>query len=417
LADAFLLHDREIESRCDDSVVRFFQQSLYPIRRSRGYAPFPIYLPWKAPQVLATGPELKNTFCLTKDRYAFVSHHIGDLENYETYTAFETGIRHYEKLFRITPEIIAYDLHPNYLATRYAQERAEVERLPSIGVQHHHAHIAACMVEHKFDPSEQVIGVSLDGTGYGEDHAVWGGEFLLATYASFERFSHLNYVRLPGSDRAIHEPWRMALSWLSHAGVDWSPDLPPVAWAAAQSQQTEFHLDHLETLRRQIETGINAPLTSSMGRLFDAVASLIGIRQVVNYEAQAAIELEAQVADDEFRIYDFDVQDCVVDFGPVIQKIVFDMRSGLATQVIAARFHNTLAILVHEMSRKMRQNSGINSVVLSGGVWQNRTLLSRAYNMLINDSFVVYHHTQVPANDGGVSLGQAVVAIQRLRQS
>jgi hydrogenase maturation protein HypF len=415
LVDGFLFHNRAIETRCDDSVVRVIHNGMYPIRRSRGYAPFPIRLAWQLPQILATGAELKNTFCLTRDRYAFLSHHIGDLENYETFQAFEKGIQHYQRLFRVQPELIAYDLHPDYLSTRYALERAERENLPAVGVQHHHAHIAACMAEHHAPPGEQVIGVSFDGTGYGEDGAIWGGEFLLASLASFQRASHLNYVRLPGGDKAIKEPWRVALSWLDAAGLEWEDDLPPVKWAQTLVQQLPQPMSPLDAVRQQINSGVNAPYTSSLGRLFDAVASLIGLRQVVNYEAQAAIELEASLAQHEFGLYAFEIQPEVFDFTPVLRSIVDDMRNGVHPTQIAARFHNTLALAVHEICRELRSTHGIQRVVLSGGVWQNKTLLNRAYNMLKNDDFEVCVHQQVPANDGGLALGQAVIAYHRLQ--
>jgi hydrogenase maturation protein HypF len=233
LADAFLMHNRPIHTRCDDAVVRCQPEkaSIYPLRRSRGYAPDPLRLPFDLPPLLATGAELKNTFCLTRERYAFLSHHIGDLENYETLQSFEDGIRHFERLFRIAPQLIAYDLHPDYLATRYALERACQEDLPAVGVQHHHAHIAAGMADNGLSGEQPVLGVALDGTGYGPDGAIWGGEFLVADYRSYQRIAHLAYVRLPGGDRAVREPWRIALAWLRQAGIPWDADLPPEQYA------------------------------------------------------------------------------------------------------------------------------------------------------------------------------------------
>ncbi|HTP07778.1 MAG TPA: carbamoyltransferase HypF, partial [Anaerolineae bacterium] len=288
LADAFLLHDRDIHIRCDDSVVRVFESKELPIRRSRGYAPYPVKLPFHVPTILASGAELKNTFCVTRDGYAFLSHHIGDLENFETLKSFEDDIAHFEQLFRIKPEIIAYDLHPNYLATRYALERADRDGLKSIGVQHHHAHIAACLAENGWHGDQPVIGVAFDGTGYGTDGAIWGGEFLIADYGGFERTAHLDYMPLPGGDAATRHPYRSALSYLHQAGVSWDSDLAPVKAANSIEQAA---------IRKQIEAGINAFPTSSMGRLFDAVASICDVRQNVNYEGQAAIEFEA-LADD-----------------------------------------------------------------------------------------------------------------------
>jgi hydrogenase maturation protein HypF len=414
LADAFLFHNREIETRCDDSVLRTFQGAPYPIRRSRGYAPFPVHLPWHAPQLLATGAQMKNTFCLTKDRYAFVSHHIGELDNYETCEAYETGIAHYERLFRVKPEAIAVDFHPDYLATRYGLDRAENDKLPVIQVQHHHAHIVACMAEHQISSDEAAIGVSFDGTGYGDDGAIWGGEILVTTYTGYQRRYHLNYTPLPGGERAVHEPWRCALSWLKQADIEWANDLPPVRWAHRLSASKPEFPPALQVIKEQLVSRVNSPDTSSMGRLFDAVSSLIGLRHVVNYEAQAAIELEALVAPHEFGVYAFALDHTLLDFTPVIREVVADYRLGIHRSVIAARFHNTLAFAVQEAARQIRAETGITKVALSGGVWQNITLLGRAVGLLKNDQFEVLIHHQLPPNDGGLSLGQAVIGLHKL---
>ncbi|MCK5317792.1 MAG: carbamoyltransferase HypF, partial [Anaerolineales bacterium] len=334
LADAFLMNDRDIRTRCDDSVVRAFDGGNYLLRRSRGYAPFPLNLAWEGPSILATGPELKNAFCLTKGTYAFLSHHIGDMENYETLQSFEDGIVHFERLFRVSPQAIAYDLHPDYLATRYAIERAERDDLPAIRIQHHHAHIAACMAEHDLPADQSVIGVAFDGTGYGEDGAIWGGEVLISTYRQYERFAHLDYMRMPGGDAAVRKPWRLALAWLHKAGLPWSDDLPPVKAASKEEKRV---------VARQLETGMNSPQTSSMGRLFDAVSALIGLRQEVSYEAQAAIELESQADQDETGAYQFGLCEGLLNPAPVIRSIVSDLSDGVSAQVIAARFHNGVA--------------------------------------------------------------------------
>lgn len=423
LADAFLMHERQIHTRCDDSVVRMFPATLselthgrrstrYPLRRSRGLAPDPILLPLEAPPLLAAGAELKNTFCVTRQRYAFLSHHIGDMENYETLRSFEEGIAHFERLFRIQPQATAYDLHPDYLATKYALERAEREGLPAIGVQHHHAHIAACMADNGLSGEKPVIGVAFDGTGYGDDGAIWGGEFLIADYQNYERVAHLAYIPLAGGDQATREPWRTALSWLSMAGLPWDDDLPPVRYASGLS--AERGLQPLEALRWQIERRLNAPLTSSMGRLFDAVAALCGVRQVVNYEAQAAIELEALAEGREPAFYTFDVHDELVDAKPVLQQVIEDLRAGAPVSVIAARFHGGVAQMTVEVCRRLRSESGINEVALSGGVWQNAFLLAQTVGLLQQDRFTIYLHRQTPPNDGGLSLGQAMVAIAHL---
>ena len=416
LADAFLMHNRDIYTRCDDSVVRLFQQKVYPIRRSRGFVPAPIHIPWDTPPLLAVGGELKNTFCLLSERYAFLSHFIGDLENYETLAAFEQGVKHFETLFRVKPLALAYDLHPDYLATRYALERAEQEHVPAFGVQHHHAHIAACMADNAIPDGETIIGVLFDGTGYGEDKAIWGGEFLLATYSAYQRLYHLAYIPLPGGDLAVRQPWRQALAWLEHAGIEWSDDLPPVQFAR---QQLPSGLHILEVLRNQLHTGLNSPPTSSMGRLFDAVAALAGIRQQVNYEAQAAIELEAQAGIEETLqpecFYPFEIKPGIIEPTSLIQTLVNDLRHGIPPSRIAARFHHGISMMVNEVCQLIRHETGVSKVALSGGVWQNMTLLAKTVSILRDNQFEVIMHHQVPTNDGGLALGQAVVAVHRFK--
>ena len=413
LADAYLMHDRPIRTRCDDSVMRTYDGETFPIRRSRGYAPFPVYLSSKSPTLLATGGELKNTFCIIRDRYAFLSHHIGDMENVETYHSFEDGIAHYEALFRCKPEAIAYDLHPNYLATRYALERAQREDLPSFGIQHHHAHIASCMAEHSLSSDQRVIGIAFDGTGYGTDGKIWGGEFLLADYRSFKRISHLKYIPLPGGDAAIRKPARIALAYLWASKLDWDPLLQPVASLCVEERSI---------IKSQLELKINTPLTSSMGRLFDAVASICGIRQVVNYEAQAAIEFEALADQDETEEYEFGLEDdpnpnhsaTQVNPSLLIQQVINDLNNGLPVSKISARFHNTVAKIAYTVSDQIRKEFGVNQVVLSGGVWQNLTLLRKTCHLLSAENFKVFIHRQVPTNDGGLALGQAVVAVHNM---
>jgi hydrogenase maturation protein HypF len=356
MADAFLMHDRPIHVRCDDSVVRVFPvrkndlfhqaelrpetdgdpPSIFPIRRSRGYAPFPVRMPWEMPPLLAVGAELKNTFCITHGRYAFLSHHIGDLENYETLESFLNGAAHFERLFRVQPQALAYDLHPDYLATRYALERSEREGLPAVGVQHHHAHVAACLAEYKHPGDRPVIGIAFDGTGYGDDGAIWGGEFLLADYRGYRRVAHLDYVPLPGGDAAIRKPARTALAYLWRAGVAWDPRLPCVESLSPEEQLT---------LCTQLERGVNAPLASSTGRLFDAVAAIAGGRQKVNYEAQAAIEFEAALEPSESGRYLFEI--LPRDKGRILLPhqssasdwaVAEDRLSGTPDRTIAARF-------------------------------------------------------------------------------
>ena len=428
LADAFLMHDRPIHTRTDDSVGRIIQipkltdqppLSQQLLRRSRGFAPSPIRLPWKSRPILATGAELKNTFCLVRDQYAFLSHHIGDLENFETLTAFENGIRHFEQIFLIHPEIIAYDKHPDYLATRYALDRAQSEGLLAIPVQHHHAHIAACMAEHSLPTGTEVIGVSFDGTGYGDDGAIWGGEFLLASYHEYQRCYHLSYTPLPGGDQAVREPWRMALAYLDKAEIEWSSDLPPVQHVLDNKENPERLLG---SIAHQLKTGLNAPNTSSAGRLFDAVSALIGVRQEVNYEAQAAIEMEILINPNESQFYPYSISPsdgsepgCSIDMTETIRAIVADVRAGSEAGIIAARFHRSLAKMIGQTCISIRSSSGSNIVALSGGVWQNLALLNFTHQILHNEGFTVLLHEQIPPNDGGIALGQAAVAYNQLQ--
>lgn len=435
LADAFLLHNRDIHLRCDDSVVRvvslqvaggkwqvasevepssFIPQpssliphsplttlhSPLPIRRARGYAPLPVKLPWEVRPILATGAELKNSFCLVRGRDAFLSQHIGDLENLETLQSFEQSVDHFERLFHVCPERLAYDLHPNYLATRYALERAERAGIAAVGVQHHHAHVAACMAEHGLRGERPVIGVAFDGTGYGDDGHIWGGEFLVADYRGYERPYHLAYLPMPGGDAAVRQPWRLALAWLWAAGIDWDGVV----------ERLQVTPQRAGIVQRQLELGLNTPLTSSVGRLFDAVAALIGVRQVVSYEAQAAIELEALVNPDETGAYPLAIGETTVDPTPLAHAIVADWRNGVPVSSIAARFHSGVAQMVADVCQTICGRTGLREVVLSGGVWQNVTLLQRTIRRLEAADFTVYWHQQVPTNDGGLALGQAVIA-------
>jgi len=419
LADAFLMHNRDIHVHCDDSVMRVLDlQSptsgssrleigeYLPLRRSRGYAPFPVRLPFPVPPTLAVGGELKATFCLARDDYAFMSQHIGDLENLETLYAFEHAVEHFQAIFRCEPEIIVSDLHPRYLSARWAHEHAGGRR--HVRVQHHHAHLAAVMAENGY-VAGRVIGFSFDGTGYGTDGAIWGGEVLLADYAGFDRALHLAYVPLPGGDAAVKRPYRAALAHLHAAGLAWDDDLPPVAACPPAERKVIAH---------QLKTGLNAAPTSSLGRLFDAVAALCGVRQTVTYEAQAAIEMEALAADEVADVtdgaYQFEVQEVTFDAAPVIRAIVADWRAGVAMPVIAARFHNAVSALILTLSRRLREQHGLNTVALSGGVFQNVTLLARTAQRLRADGFEVLAHRLVPPNDGGLALGQAVIGAKRI---
>ncbi|HNT23325.1 MAG TPA: carbamoyltransferase HypF [Anaerolineales bacterium] len=413
IADAFLMHNRPIRTRCDDSVMRVLPASpnhVFPLRRSRGYAPFPIHLNQQVKPILAVGAELKNTFCITRDGYAFLSHHIGDLENYETLQSFEDGIQHLEKLFRIRPQAIAYDLHPNYLSTRYALQRAERENIPLVGVQHHHAHIASCITEHKLPPRQAVIGVAFDGTGYGDDGHIWGGEFLVADLFNYQRAYHITYAPLPGGETAIRKPYRIALAQLWRAGLDWSSELPAVK---------ELSTHERAIISSQLEHQINTPLTSSMGRLFDAVAALVGVRTQVNYEAQAAIEFEILADHHETGIYSFEIAEPngqnpgTIDPKPLICSVINDFRAGVPVPIISARFHNSISNMVCQICKTLRSRTDITVVALSGGVWQNMRLLNQTSRQLSKAGFTVLAHQQVPTNDGGIALGQAIIGVNK----
>ena len=415
LADAFLFHNRDIHTRCDDSVARIpsiqetgstgsnikeINSSVYFLRRSRGYAPDPIRLPFEVPELLATGPELKNTFCVTRQRYAFVSHHIGDMENYETLRSYEDGIKHFERLFRINPCAIVCDFHPDYLSSRYAVQRAQQDTIPLIRVQHHHAHIAACMADNELPEHHPVIGLAFDGTGYGDDGAIWGGEFIVADYESYQRSFHLDYFPLPGGDAAIKRPSRIALALLWQLGIDWDDRLAPVI---------DLCFEERQALRVQLERSLNTPRTSSMGRLFDAAAALAGMRQIVNYEAQAAIEFEAALDPLESGAYLFAIRENLVDVGEAFRGLLADVISGVSIPRISARFHNGLVELSRVVCARLRSSTGIGEVALSGGVWQNMVLLQRTVQNLRKDGFIVHIHHQIPTNDGGLSLGQVMV--------
>ena len=408
IADYFLFHNREIHMRCDDSVTRIFEGKPYILRRSRGYVPFPIKLSFPLKMILACGGELKNTFCLTRGNYAFVSHHIGDLENLETLTSFEEGIEHFRRLFYIEPTAVAYDLHPDYLSTQYA---LSIPNIPMMGVQHHHAHIVSAMAENGIDGD--VIGVALDGTGFGLDGTLWGSEFIISNLRDFDRLAHLKKLPMPGGSMAIKEPWRMAMVYLSEAFGDEATQLRIDLLKRVDLQKWDI-------LKRATEKKINSPLTSSMGRLFDAVSSLLSIRDEVRYEGQAAIELE-KIADPGVKeAYPFCLREdgvpMTIDPTEMTRRIVRDLIEGTPSSRIAGKFHRTVARLIVETCEVIRSKHGLGRVVLSGGVFQNILLLSLVTESLRNSGFHVYTHHLVPTNDGGISLGQAVIAHMRLFQ-
>jgi hydrogenase maturation protein HypF len=401
VADAFLFHDRDICARVDDSVVRTFEGRPRVFRRARGYAPKPIDLGMDLGQVLACGGELKNTFCLTKGRYALPSQHIGDLENHETLEYFRETLDHMKRLFRVEPRLVAHDLHPGYLSTRFAREIPGVER---IAVQHHHAHVAACMAENGL--RDKVIGVAFDGTGYGTDGRIWGGEFLVADLAGFERRAHLRYVPMAGGDAAVREPWRVAMSYLIETfGV--VPELPIFHTV------TEKERDIVEAMIRRRRNTVE---TSSCGRLFDAVAAIVGLCAIVSFEGQAAIQLETISEAGPSAHYPFDIEmnePWQIDMRPAIRTIVNEVRRGVPAAAVSAKFHNTVAAAIVEICLRLRRSDGLNCVCLSGGTFQNMVLLRRSVAALRCQGFEVSLHSKVPPNDGGLSLGQAAIAAAR----
>jgi hydrogenase maturation protein HypF len=426
LADYFLVHNREILLRCDDSVVRALEskafnrkgrehgakdvEKIQQLRRSRGFVPVPVFLREEVPPILAVGGELKNTICLTKRKDAFLSQHIGDLENLESYRFFEEAMEHLQKILEIKPEVIAHDLHPDYFSTKWALQQSGV-RL--VGVQHHHAHIASCMAENHLDGS--VIGFALDGTGYGTDGNIWGGEALVASYKGFERTAHFEYVPMPGGAAAVREPWRMAVSYLAHHfGRDFlRMRLPFVA---------KMERSKLELLLQMLERRVNSPLTSSCGRLFDAVAALLGIRHEVNYEAQAAIELEMAIRESPGTAF-YPVEllgshdGWIISTRPLFEAVIRDLLSDTDLGTISSRFHNGLVEAFTKLGVLIGERTGLNSVCLSGGTFNNIYLAEHLTWNLQEKGFQVFRHSKVPCGDGGLSLGQAAVVSHRLWES
>jgi len=410
IADYFILHDRDIRARYDDSVALVTGGTPGMIRRARGYAPSPITLSRPVPQIFATGGQEKNAFCLTRDRNAFLSQHIGDMENAETLAHYEDTLALYKRLFRVVPEVVAHDAHPDYATTRFAADYAAEWHIPVLPVQHHHAHVVSCLAEngHHGGP---VIGVAFDGTGYGTDGAVWGGEFLVCEGAKFTRAAHLEYVPMPGGEACIRRPGRMAFAYLESLAGGADARLPLVAW---------FGETETEIIRRQMACRLNAPLTSSAGRLFDAVAALCGFKGAIQYEAQAAIYLEmaASGGSAAYQPYPYSLEPrdgCYnVRLGDLIAAVEGDVLGGVGTVEVAARFHRTVSDIILKTVSVISTASGISTVALSGGVFQNRLLLSLAREMLADAGFTVLSHRLVPANDGGLALGQALIAAMTL---
>jgi hydrogenase maturation protein HypF len=408
IADAFLVHDRDILRRCDDSVVRIAAGEPQILRRSRGYVPVPVALEREMTPILAAGGELKNTICVVRGSEAFLSQHVGDLENSESYGFFEEVVEHFQCILEVRPQVIAHDLHPDYFSTKWALEREGIEHIP---VQHHHAHVAACMAENHLDG--QVIGMALDGTGYGTDGAIWGGEILLADYANFERAAHFEYVPLPGGAAAIHEPWRVAVSYLAkHYGTDVNALKLPFL--------DEIDPRKLHVVLMMAQREVHSPRSSSCGRLFDAVAALVGLRTKVNYEAQAAIELEMAAHDSRDEgAYPFGViptnSGWQIGTRALFDWLVADIGKGISVPDMSRRFHNGLVAVLLELAEKIREQHELSRVCLSGGCFQNVLLFESLLAALRKEKFDVYFHTEVPAGDGGISLGQALVAAHLLK--
>jgi hydrogenase maturation protein HypF len=424
IADAFLTHDRAIHIRTDDSVVRVFRGRPALVRRSRGYVPEPVTVPGGFPRpLLACGAELKNTFCLAKGKHAFVSHHIGDLENAETLRSFTEGIEHFRRLFDVVPQIVAYDLHPEYLSTKYALDLPDADLL---GVQHHHAHVASCLADNGW-PADggAVIGVAFDGTGYGLDGTIWGGEFLVADYAEFSREGHLAPVPMPGGAAAVRQPWRMAAAYLDAAGLDTD------ALASGVLEVRDRNAARWPAILSMARRGVNAPLSSGAGRMFDAAAAVLSVRDEISYEGQAAIELE-QLASGANALEIFAATGAITPVPPkistdpdvpfavhgadLVRAAFDDLVVGVPRSVIAARFHHGVAGVIEDGCLLLRERHGLGTVALSGGVFQNTLLLHRAVTRLEAHGFTVLTHSRVPCNDGGISLGQAAVAAARDRQ-
>ena len=408
VVDFLLIHNRKIYNRCDDSVVKITGNQSIFIRRSRGYAPFPIKLSKETKYVLALGPEEKNTICLAGDVYAFPSQHLGDLKNRDSYLAYQEAARRLLRMFQFKPKVIACDLHPDYLSTHYAEELSQQLTIPLIRVQHHHAHIVSCMAENNI--SENVIGVALDGTGFGADGTIWGGEFLLVSPKDYLRVGHLKNIPMPGGEQAINKPWRMTFSYLYSLYGKKIDTVYPVIGKKKDSQ----------LLKQILDKGINSPLTSSCGRLFDAIASLIGLRDEVDFEGQAAMELEALCKPKYEGNYRYQIKkennNWVIDNDRMFQQIILDLEKKVSLNKIATQFHNTVTHFILSLCDKIRKEYNINYVALSGGVFQNSFLLNRTMKRLKDANFIVLIHKRLPPNDACISLGQALVADAQIEE-
>ncbi len=406
LCDGILTHNRKIVTRIDDSVVYILKpvenssEKKMMIRRSRGYAPEPVRMGNPCRQILAVGPDMKNTFCLTRDHYAFVSHYMGDLEDADVNQSFLEQINHYENLFRIKPVAIGCDLHPNYYSTKYAEMLSKKEDIPLFRIQHHYAHIASVLAENGCFCDDPVIGLAFDGTGYGEDGTIWGGEVLLCSQKGFVRSMHLKTFPLPGGDSAVRFPAKIALAWLWSEKCEWTDDLAPVR---------SIGKEKCEILSKQLQHRINCINTSSMGRLFDAVSALIGIRESITYDGQAASELEDAIDPACKESYAFNIEKELIDPVSVICDILKDIRGKIPGEIISAKFHNAVINLAEMICIRMKKETGISTVALGGGVWQNQIILSGTIKKLEKNGIKVLIPRELPINDGGISFGQVSV--------
>jgi hydrogenase maturation protein HypF len=399
IADAVLIYNRDIYNRTDDSVVKIINNKECVFRRSRGYAPHPVHINLNPDGILATGAELVNCFCIGKGNQAILSQHIGDLKNYETYEFYTETIEKFTRLFRVSPSLVVSDMHPDYMSTRFAENLG----IENIKVQHHHAHIASCMAENKLD--ETVIGVSFDGTGYGSDGNIWGSEFIIADLRDFERYTHFDYIELPGGDKAVEEPWRTAISYLyRYLGNDFQ-DLKLPFLKNIDRKKTDM-------IMAAIDKKINCPLSSGAGRLFDAVAAITGICKTSDFHAEAPMRLESIAAQNMEECYDFEISK-TISFKNLFKEIVIDVKEGISKSIISSKFHNTIIYVIFETLTKIRKETGIEKVALSGGTFQNKYILERLIPLLSHDKFKVYTQTGIPCNDGGVALGQLAIAAKR----
>lgn len=396
IIDAIVCYNREIHNRTDDSVVKFFSGKERVFRRSRGYAPAPVKTLYHVEGILAAGAELVNCFCIGKGNQAILSQHIGDLKNIETYRFYTETIEKYKRLFRFSPGLVAYDMHPDYLSTRYASEL----NIESISVQHHHAHIASCMAEHGIN--EKVIGVSFDGTGYGTDGNIWGSEFLLADLYAFERYSHFEYIALPGGDKVTEEPWRTALSCLYHSFGRHVKSLEITFVRLIDEKKLNLVLDALEKR-------INCPLSSGAGRLFDAVAALLNVCPVSKFHAEAPMRLESLTIGSLNQRYEVSLGE-TISFKEMFQQIIEDIHKETPVEIISTKFHNTIIYTIFRVSLQIRRETGLNKIVLSGGTFQNKYIMERLEPLLIKNKFEVFSQSRIPCNDGGIALGQLVIA-------